>query len=223
MDPFQAPFTVGADMGLAFYLASGIVLLVNLIKAAFYHWAPSRWQEAVSVWWWVAVGAVVSIGLCVWFNIDIVGRLLGGQNPFSGTASNVASGVALAVSSNVLYKLAVKPEAKAKANIAVAAAVAALNCSYCGRDLTGVSDLTCPSCAARLEARTPVVSSEKPVGASPAVPGVNLPTEPQDGVVTVPCKTSVRLLTTVPLPDPLGAERYVLVTRDGVTEVVPIK
>ena len=121
---FETPVTLEPGLGFAFYLTSGIVIMVNMLKAGFYRWGrPKRLRTTVPPWSWIIVGAVISVGMCVILKVNFVESVLGADQPFTGFMGYVASGIALAISSNVVYKVAVKNPTQVKTEKAVTAAV----------------------------------------------------------------------------------------------------
>jgi hypothetical protein len=105
----------------AFYLASVIVIVVNLIKAIFYRWG-GKWKGKEPGWIWVALAVVVSTTICVVFKLDIIARIVPDlPTMFTGYVAYVISGLAISLSTNVLYKLAIKSPEQARADVPVMA------------------------------------------------------------------------------------------------------
>jgi hypothetical protein len=107
----------------AFYLASVIVIVVNLLKAIFYKWG-GKWKGKEPGWIWIALAVVVSTTICVVFKLDIIARIIPDlPTMFSGYVAYVISGLAISLSTNVLYKLAIKSPEQARSEVPVMAPV----------------------------------------------------------------------------------------------------
>jgi hypothetical protein len=97
------------------------VAVINAVRA-FLQWDKITWNWTYHIpgGTWVILSLIISIGVCVWQKMDLISEISGAQVPLTGTWAYVATGVGIAISSNVIAQV-YKPLAK----VARAAAVKA--------------------------------------------------------------------------------------------------
>jgi hypothetical protein len=105
------PITISqtAETFVSFAIAMGVYILLLGIKA-FFQWLPwpngGVWTNRIPGWAWAVTACVVSVGVCIAFRVDQIGALLGQVIPMPWPVlSWAATGLAIGLSSNVLYKV----------------------------------------------------------------------------------------------------------------------
>ena len=109
MDPSTiAPLTLSAEMGVAFYLAIGVIFLVNGVR-----WLceilPTTKTNNLPGWIWVLVAMTLAVIVCFFLHVDQIARMFALTDiVIPAPWSYVATGIAIGMSSNILY-LATEP------------------------------------------------------------------------------------------------------------------
>jgi hypothetical protein len=107
----ESPITLGADLGLSFYIAVAIVVGVNGVKWIFVK-LPWLWTNRIPDWAWMAWAWFFAIGACLLLKVDVLSKLFGSADfSLNPPWAYVASGFAIGISSNVLYTV-IKPITK---------------------------------------------------------------------------------------------------------------
>lgn len=102
----DTPITLAPELGLSFYIAIVVVLLVNGVKAIF-TWMPTTLTNKIPDWFWVLWAMAFSIAATVVLKVDAMDKLFSAADiELPVTLRYIATGVAVGVSSNVLYKVA---------------------------------------------------------------------------------------------------------------------
>jgi hypothetical protein len=96
----ESPITLGADIGLAFYLAIGVTYAVQGVKWLLEILPTTRTNDLPS-WVWVPLSMAVSVGICWAMKVDALTGMI--KLDLAPPLSYIATGLGIAFSSNVLY------------------------------------------------------------------------------------------------------------------------
>lgn len=104
----DSPVTLSASMGISFFLAIGVTYAVQGVK-----WIceilPTTKTNNLPSWLWVAISMLISCAVCWTLKVDAIATLFESADiGLSSPWTYLASGLAIGVSSNVVYE-ATKP------------------------------------------------------------------------------------------------------------------
>jgi hypothetical protein len=111
----EAPLTLSAETGIAFFMAFVVIYAVGAVKLIFEKvpWFGT-WTNNIPGWVWIVTAMVIGMGICWVLKLDQIGKLFqAGDVSLPYPLPYLATGAAIAFSSNVMYMVA-KPLKKKK-------------------------------------------------------------------------------------------------------------
>lgn len=99
----ESPISLSVETGFSFFLALGVVYMVQGIKYIL-QWLPTTRTNNLPSWLWVVIALVVGCITCYFLKVDALEKILQGAGvPIGPPWSYLATGFAIGVSSNVMF------------------------------------------------------------------------------------------------------------------------